>query len=77
MLPSSMYGRSTNAQQPETRLVFTFAKVRLVDVVIGMSSQHDLLEIVAALCDGGSFAHFLHGGQQYADQDGDDSGHHQ
>jgi hypothetical protein len=38
-----------------------------------MHGQTHLLEIVLALGAGGGLAHFLHGRQQQADQDGDDS----
>jgi hypothetical protein len=36
-----------------------------------------LLEVVAALHARGSLADFLHGGQEQADEDGDDGDHHQ
>ena len=41
-------------------------------VVVVVQGQADLLEVVGALDAGGGLADLLHGGQQQADQDGDD-----
>jgi len=45
--------------------------------VEGVGGQRDLLEVVGALDAGGGLAHLLDGGQQEADEDGDDGDHHQ
>jgi hypothetical protein len=46
--------------------------------VVGvLHRQTDLSEVVLALGACGGLADFLHGGQQQADQDGDDGDHHQ
>jgi hypothetical protein len=42
-----------------------------------VDGQADLLEVVGALHAVGRLAHLLHGGQEQADQDGDDGNHHQ
>jgi hypothetical protein len=39
--------------------------------------QGELLEVVLALGAGGGLAHLLHGGQEQADEEGDDGDHHQ
>ncbi len=41
------------------------------------ASESDLFEVVLALGAGGGLAHFLDGGQEQADQDGDDGDYHQ
>src|SRR5262249_12074145 len=46
-------------------------------VVVGVQGDADLLEVVLALGAGGGFADLLDGGQQQADQDGDDGDHDQ
>ena len=46
-------------------------------VVVGVAGQGDLLEVVLALGPGGGLADLLHGGQQHADEHGDDGEHHQ
>src|SRR5262249_20248260 len=48
-----------------------------VDVVEGVQGDADLLEVVAALHSAGGLTDLLDGGQQQADQDGDDRYHHQ
>jgi hypothetical protein len=42
-----------------------------------VDAQGELLEVVAALHPRRRLAHFLHGGQEQADEDGDDGDHHQ
>jgi hypothetical protein len=42
-----------------------------------VQAQADLLEVVGALGAGGCLAHFLDGGHEQGDQDGDDRDHHQ
>src|SRR5262249_26194868 len=50
---------------------------RLVRVVVVVAGEADLLEVVGALGAGGSGADLLDGGEQQADEDGDDGDHHQ
>ena len=50
---------------------------RLVDVVVVVTGEADLLEVVTALDAGGSRADLLDGEEQQADEDGDDGDHHQ
>ena len=45
--------------------------------LVGHAGEPDLLEVVLALRPGGRLADLLDGGQQQADQDGDDRDHHQ
>ena len=49
----------------------------LVGVVVHVGGQRDLLEVVGALDAGRGGADLLDGGQQEADEDGDDGDHHQ
>src|SRR5262249_1443247 len=49
----------------------------LVVVVVVVDSQSELFEIIAALHACRRFADLLDGGQQQADEDGDDGDHHQ
>jgi len=44
-------------------------------VVVVLKGEADLLEVVGALHSGGGFTHLLDGGEQQADQDGDDGDH--
>src|SRR5205807_4940018 len=48
-----------------------------VGVVVVVEGQPDLLKVVLATHAGGRLADLLHGGQQQADQNGDDGDHHQ
>src|SRR5262249_9058103 len=50
---------------------------RAVGVVVVVKRQADLLEVVLALGAGGGFADFLDGGQEQADEHGDDGYDHQ
>jgi hypothetical protein len=45
--------------------------------VVAVEGQTDLFEVVSALHPVRRLAHFLHGGHQEANQDGDDGDHHQ
>src|SRR5262249_57831494 len=49
----------------------------VVDVVVAVAGQAQLLEVVGALQPRGGLAHLLDGGQQEADEHGDDGDHHQ
>src|SRR5262249_21718870 len=46
-------------------------------VVVAVQGKADLLQVVLTLHSGGGLADLLHGGQQQADEDGDDGDHHQ
>ena len=46
-------------------------------VVVVVDGQADLLQVVRALGPGGGLPDLLDGGQEQADQDGDDGDHHQ
>jgi hypothetical protein len=48
-----------------------------VGVVVVVTGQGELLEVVLGLRPQGRLAHFLHGGQEQADEHGDDGDHHQ
>src|SRR5262249_33441775 len=45
--------------------------------VVVVQSQADLLEVVLTLAACGGLTHLLHGGQEQANEDGDDGDHHQ
>jgi hypothetical protein len=45
-------------------------------VMVVVTGEADLLEVVGAIDPGSRRAHFLDGGQEQADEDGDDSDHH-
>ena len=45
--------------------------------MVVVQGQADLLQVVDALGAAGGLARRLHGGQEQADQDGDDGDHHQ
>src|SRR5262249_41896490 len=46
-------------------------------IVVVVEGERQLLEVVLAAGPVGSLAHLLHGGQEQADEDGDDGDHHQ
>src|SRR2546421_30440 len=48
-----------------------------VSSMVVVEGQADLLQVVLALGAGGRLAHLLDGGQEQADEDGDDGDHHQ
>jgi hypothetical protein len=49
----------------------------VVHIVVVVTGQADVVEIVAALSATGGFACLLHGRQQERDENGDDGDHHQ
>src|SRR5262249_32964146 len=49
----------------------------LVRAVVVMDRQAELLKVVGALHAGGGLADLLHGGEQQADENGNDGDHHQ
>src|SRR5262249_42875230 len=50
---------------------------RAVGVVVVVDGEGELLEVVGAAYAAGRLAHFLDGGDEQADEDGDDGDHHQ
>jgi hypothetical protein len=60
----------------ETRLLEA-GREAPVDAVVVVCGQAQLLQIVGALQAGGGLADLLDGGQEQADEDGDDGDHHQ
>ena len=50
---------------------------RAVGTLVVVDGQADLPQVVHALGAGGGLAHLLDGGQEQADEDGDDGDHHQ
>ena len=63
-------------QATDLLLVHAGRQTFAVGLVV-VASQGDLLEVVRALQAGGGLADLLDGGQQQADQDGDDGDDHQ
>ena len=63
------HGDSRDLQRPDGQV--------LVNVMVGMQSKGNLLEIVLALRTRSGFAHLSGGGNQQGDQDGDDGNDHQ
>src|SRR5204863_166739 len=57
------------------RIVADGGRQVLVRVVVVVSGQTELLEVVGALHAAGGFAHLLYRGQQQPDQNGDDRNH--
>src|SRR5207248_2448252 len=58
-------------------VVGVFVREGLVDADVRVQGDTDLLEVVLARRAGRRFAHLLDGGQEQADEHGDDGDHHQ
>ena len=57
--------------------VIASRRKEVVDIMIAVTGQAKLLEVVGALHAVGGLTHLLHRGQEQADQHRDDGNHHQ